>query len=184
MFKSVVRSKWKITVINFLTRTNMSNFLITKEGLARLRAELSDLKNVQRPAIIEAVAEARDHGDLKENAEYHAARDKQSMIEAMINDLEDKSARAKEVDISTFTGSVVRFGAKVKLENLSNEKVSTYQIVSEYEADIEKGLISDKSPVARALMGKEEGDTVEIKTPGGVTDYEILEVSFVPLKNS
>lgn len=156
----------------------MSSFLITKEGLAKLRAELSDLKNVQRPAIIEAVAAARDHGDLKENAEYHAAREKQGMIEAMINDLEDKSARAKEVDISNITGSIIRFGAKVKLENLNNGKIANYQIVSEYEADLDKGLISDQSPVARALMGKEEGDNVEIKTPGGVTDYEILEVKY------
>ena len=156
----------------------MSDFLITKEGLAKLRAEISNLKNVQRPAIIEAVAEARDHGDLKENAEYHAAREKQGMIEALIADYENKLGRAKEVDLSTFSGSVIRFGAKVKLENLDNEKIVTYQIVSEYESNLENGLISDQSPVARALLGKEEGDDVAIKTPGGVIDYEILEVSY------
>ena len=156
----------------------MSDFFITKEGLKKLRAELMDLKNVQRPSIIEAVATARDHGDLKENAEYHAAREKQAMIEAMIKDLEDKSGRAKEVDISLFQGPVIRFGAKVKLENLDNGKIVSYQIISEYEADLDLGLISDKSPVARALIGKEVGDQVEITTPGGVVDYEILEVSY------
>ena len=156
----------------------MTDFLITKEGLIRLRAELYDLKTRQRPEIIDAVAQARDHGDLKENAEYHAAREKQGMIEAIISDLEDKLSRAKEVDISSFSGSIVRFGAKVKLENLSNGQIVDYQIVSEYETDIDNGLISDKSPVARALLGKERGDQIEIKTPGGVTDYEILEVSF------
>lgn len=156
----------------------MTQFLITKEGLAKLRAELYDLKTVQRPAIIEAVAQARDHGDLKENAEYHAAREKQGMIEAIIADYEEKLSRVKEVDISSFSGTTVRFGAKVKLENLNNSQIVTYQIVSEYETDIDKGLISDRSPVARALLGKEEGDQIEIKTPGGVIDYEILEVKF------
>lgn len=154
------------------------HFLITKTGLENLRAEIADLKIVQRPAIIEAVAEAREHGDLKENAEYHAAREKQGMIEAMISDYEDKLARAKEVDISAFTGSTIRFGAKVKLENLDNEKIVSYQIVSEYEADLDAGLISDQSPVARALLGKEEGDEIEITTPGGVIDYEILSVEY------
>ncbi len=156
----------------------MTNFLITKEGLEKLRTEISDLKNVQRPAIIEAVAEARDHGDLKENAEYHAAREKQGMIEALISDYEDKLARAKEIDISSFSGPTIRFGAKVKLENLDNGKIVSYQIVSEYEANIDLGLISDQSPVAKALLGKEEGDDLEIKTPGGNIDYEILEVKF------
>ncbi len=115
---------------------------------------------------------------LKENAEYHAAREKQGMIEATISDYEDKVARAKAIDISQLSGSIVRFGAKVKLENLDNEKIVKYQIVSEYEANIENGLISDQSPVAKALIGKEEGDEIEIKTPGGIIDYEILEVSF------
>lgn len=156
----------------------MSQFLITKEGLTKLRAELYDLKTRQRPEIIEAVSDARDHGDLKENAEYHAAREKQSMIEAMIADFEEKLSRAKEVDISSFAGSIVRFGAKVKLENLNNSKIVSYQIVSEYEADIDNGLISDRSPVARALLGKEAGDQIEINTPGGVMDYEILEVKY------
>ena len=156
----------------------MINFLITTQGLEKLKNELFDLKNVQRPAIIEAVAEAREHGDLKENAEYHAAREKQGMIEATISDYEDKIARAKAIDISQLSGSIVRFGAKVTLENLDNEKIVKYQIVSEYEANIENGLISDQSPVAKALMGKEQGNEIEIRTPGGIIDYEILEVSF------
>ena len=156
----------------------MTNFLITKEGLEKLRAEISDLKNVQRPTIIEAVAEAREHGDLKENAEYHAAREKQGMIEAMIADYEDKLARAQEIDLSQISGSIVRFGAKIKLENLDNGQIVSYQILSEYESDLEKNIISDKSPVAQALLGKEEGDDIEIKTPGGIIDYEILEVKF------
>jgi transcription elongation factor GreA len=156
----------------------MIDFFITIEGLEKLRNELFDLKNVQRPAIIEAVAEAREHGDLKENAEYHAAREKQGMIEATISDYEDKLSRAKAIDISTLSGSTVRFGAKVTLENLDNEKIVKYQIVSEYEANIEDGLISDRSPVAKALLGKEQGDDIEIQTPGGIVDYEILEVKF------
>lgn len=153
-------------------------FLITKEGHQKLKAELDDLKNVQRPNIIEAVAAARDLGDLKENAEYHASREKQGMIEANIANLEDKLARAKPVDINSLTGNKVIFGATVRLENLDNEKKITYKIVSEYEADIDSGLISNTSPFAKALLGKEVGDDVEIATPGGVNDYEILEVVF------
>ena len=155
----------------------MEKFLITPEGFAKLKAEVSNLKNVERPKIIQAVATARELGDLKENAEYHAAREKQGMIEALIVNLEDKLSRAQVVDISTLSGNVVRFGASVKLES-DNGKIVTYKIVSEYEANIDLGLISNTSPVARALMGKEVGDQVEIKTPGGVIDYEILEVNF------
>ncbi len=155
----------------------MEKFLITKEGFTRLKAEIANLKNVERPKIIQAVATARELGDLKENAEYHAAREKQGMIEALIVNLEDKLSRAEVIDISSLSGDIVRFGAKVKLES-DNSKVVTYKIVSEYEADIDSGLISNTSPVARALIGKEVGDVVEIKTPGGVIDYEILEVSF------
>lgn len=157
----------------------MEKFLITQQGLDKLRLELGDLKNIQRPKIIKAVAEAREHGDLKENAEYHAAREKQGMIEATISDLADKSSRSQIVDISKFSGSIIRFGAKVKLENTNNEKIVSYQIVSEYESNLELGLISDRSPVARALMGKEVGNEVEIKTPGGLIDYEILEVDYI-----
>ncbi len=153
-------------------------FLITKEGYSKLKAEVENLKNVQRPNIIQAVATARELGDLKENAEYHASRDKQGMIEAMIANLEDKIVRSEVVDIESLSGDVVRFGATVKLENTDNGRVVVYKIISEYEADIDNGLISNTSPVSKALMGKIVGDNVEIITPGGVVDYEILEISF------
>lgn len=153
-------------------------FLITKEGYAKLKDEIDHLKNVERPNIIKAVATARELGDLKENAEYHASREKQGMIEAMISNLEDKYARSEIVDVSSLSGNVVRFGATVKLVNCDNDKEVTYKIVSEYEADIDSGLISNTSPVAKALMGKEEGDQIEINTPGGKVDYEILEIKF------
>lgn len=153
-------------------------FLITKEGYNKLKAEVENLKNVQRPNIIQAVATARELGDLKENAEYHASRDKQSMIEAMIASLEDKMVRSEVVDIKSLSGDIVRFGTTVKLENNDNNKIVIYKIVSEYEADIDNGLISNTSPVSKALMGKVVGDNVEIITPGGIVDYEILEISF------
>lgn len=156
----------------------MEQFLITKEGHKKLIAELLDLKNVQRPNIIEAVAVARELGDLKENAEYHSAKDKQGMIEALISDLGDKLSRSEVIDVASVSGDIIRFGATVKLENGDNEKVVTYKIVSEYEADIDLGLISSVSPVAKALMGKKVGDEVEIRTPGGIIDYEVLKVSF------
>lgn len=153
-------------------------FLITKEGFAKLKAEVENLKNVERPAIIQAVATARELGDLKENAEYHASREKQSMIEAMIANLEDKLARSEIVDVKSLSGGVVRFGATVKLQDSENDKIVTYKIVSEYEADLDCGLISNFSPVARALMGKEVGDELEIKIPGGLASYEILAIEF------
>ncbi|MES2676840.1 MAG: transcription elongation factor GreA [Pseudomonadota bacterium] len=153
-------------------------FLITKEGYDKLKAEIENLKNVQRPNIIIAVATARELGDLKENAEYHSSREKQSMIEAMIANFEDKLARAQLVDVAALSGDIVRFGATVQLENSENQKKVIYKIVSEYEADIDAGLISNTSPVANALMGKEVGDEVEIKTPGGTVDYEILAIYF------
>jgi transcription elongation factor GreA len=156
----------------------MEKFLITKEGFDKLKNEIEHLKNVERPAIIKAIEAARELGDLKENAEYHSSREKQGMIEATIANLEDKFARAQLVDLSKLSGDTVRFGAKVKLENSDDNKMVSYKIVSEYEADIDQGLISNTSPVARALLGKELGDEVEIKTPGGITTYEILEVKF------
>jgi transcription elongation factor GreA len=153
-------------------------FLITTEGYSKLKAEVENLKNVQRPNVIQAVATARELGDLKENAEYHASRDKQGMIEATIANLEDKLARSEVIDIKLLSGDVVRFGATVKLENADNNKIVVYKIISEYEADIDNGLISNTSPVSKALMGKAAGDCVEIVVPGGVVDYEILEVLF------
>jgi transcription elongation factor GreA len=153
-------------------------FPITTEGYARMEAELKDLKTVQRPKIAEEIATARDHGDLKENAEYHAAREKQSFAEGRISELEDRVARAEVIDISKLDGDTVKFGAKVKLLDDETEKEVTYQIVSEYEADINKNLISVVSPIARALIGKAIGDVIEVITPRGERGYEILAVEY------
>ncbi len=157
----------------------MDKFQITKQGYQKLKAEIDILKNVERPKVIKQIAEAREHGDLKENAEYHSAKDKQGFIEAQISDLEEKFLRAEVIDVSKLSGEKIQFGATVKLENLDSEKKVTYKIVSEFEANIDDGLISSVSPVARALLGKKIGDEVEIQTPGGVINYEILEVKFV-----
>lgn len=157
----------------------MEKFQITKQGYVKLKAEIDNLKNVERPNIIKQIAAARELGDLRENAEYHSAKDKQGFIEAQIADLEDKFSRAEVIDIAQLSGDKIKFGATVKLENLDNGKVVSYQIVSEFEANIDDGLISAVSPVARALLGKEVGDEVEIRTPGGVINYEVLEVKFV-----
>ncbi len=171
----LVRSKMIITNIS----KKMEKFQITKQGFERLKSELENLKNIERPKIITAIATARELGDLRENAEYHSAKDKQGFIEAQIADLEDKFSRAEVVDVSQLSGTKIRFGATIKLENLDNEKIVSYKIVSEFEANIDEGLISSVSPVARALIGKEIGDEVEIQTPGGVTSYEVLEVKFI-----
>lgn len=157
----------------------MEKFQITAEGYQRLKSEIDNLKLVERPKIINAIAAARELGDLKENAEYHSAREKQGFIEAMIADYEDKISRAEVIDITKLSGNKIQFGATVKLENLDDGRKVVYKIVSEFEANIDEGLISAISPVARSLMGKEVGDEVEIKTPGGVLNYEILEVKFV-----
>jgi transcription elongation factor GreA len=157
----------------------MEKFQITIEGYQKLKAEIHNLKNVERPNIIKQIAAARELGDLKENAEYHSAKDKQGFIEAQIGDLEDKFLRAEVIDISKLSGEKVRFGATVKLEDLNSDKKVAYKIVSEFEANIDEGLISNSSPVVRALIGKEVGDEVEIKTPGGIMNYEILEIKFV-----
>lgn len=157
----------------------MEKFQITKDGYQKLRSEIEKLKNVERPKIIAQIASARELGDLRENAEYHSAKDRQGFIEGQISDLEDKLNRAQVVDISKLSGDKVRFGATVTLENLDNSKKVKYKIVSEFEADIEDGLISSLSPVARALIDKEVGDEVEIKTPGGLINYEILKIEFI-----
>lgn len=156
----------------------MEKFQITKEGYEKLKAELHHLKHEERPRIIQAIATARELGDLKENAEYHSAKDKQGFIEAQISDFEDKIARAEVVDVSKQSGNKVKFGATVNLEDLDNGKKFTYKIVSEFEANIDNGLISSTSPVARALMNKEVGDEVEIKIPNGVANYEIIAIKF------
>ena len=152
---------------------------ITAQGAQRLRAELDELKSVQRPAVINAISEARAHGDLKENAEYHAAREQQGFIEGRIKQLEGELSHAQVIDITTLdVGSKVVFGATVVLADVETEQEKRYQIVGDLEADIKLGLIAISSPVARALIGKHEGDEVSIDAPGGTVEYEIVSVSY------
>lgn len=151
---------------------------MTIEGHAALEVELKNLKSVERPAIIQAIAVAREHGDLSENAEYHAAKEKQSFIEGRVAELEDKLARADVIDITRLDGASVKFGATVTLIDVESEKESTYKIVGEDEADVSKGMVSVTSPIARALIGKEEGDEAEVAAPGGARAYEIAGVSY------
>ncbi len=153
---------------------------MTAAGAAKLRTELQQLKNVARPQVITAIAEARAHGDLRENAEYHAAREQQSFIEGRIADLEYKLSHAHIIDVSSLSPSdKVVFGAKVCLADEDSGEELQYQIVGEDEADIKAGLISVNSPIARALIGKFEGDQVDVQTPGGTKTYEIVQVSYV-----
>ena len=156
----------------------MDKMPITAKGLASLEVELKDRQQVQRPRIIEAIAEARAHGDLSENAEYHAAKENQSLNEGRILELESMIARADVIDVSKLNGDKIKFGATVKLVDEETEEERTYQIVGEPEADVKSGLLSIGSPIARALIGKAVGDTVEVKTPGGGKSYEIVEVAF------
>lgn len=156
----------------------MQKIPITEIGFKRLEDELKQLKTVERPAVITAIAEAREHGDLKENAEYHAAREKQSFLEGRIKELESVLGMAEIIEVSKLSGSKVKFGASVVLVDCDTEEEKTYQIVGEYEANLEGGLLSFASPIARGLIGKEEGDEVEIATPSGKKTYEILEVKF------
>jgi transcription elongation factor GreA len=151
---------------------------ITPEGAAKLREELTNLKSVERPRVIQMIATAREHGDLKENAEYHAARDKQSFIEGRVKELENKLACAEIIDPSKLAGDRVAFGAHIKVVNTESEEESLYRILGADEADLSQGTISVTSPLARALLGKEVGDEVKVRMPGGERTYEILEVSF------
>lgn len=153
-------------------------FPITNDGFIRMEAELKDLKTVQRPTIAKEIAAAREHGDLKENAEYHAAREKQSFIEGRIAELEDRVSRAEVIDTSKLTNDSVKFGAIVTLIDDETEKKVTYRIVSEYEADINQNLISVVSPVARALIGKAVGDFIEVHTPRGQRGYEVVAIEY------
>lgn len=158
----------------------MSKVPLTARGAERLREQLNKLKTVDRPKVIQAIAEARAHGDLSENAEYHAAREQQSFIEGRISALESALANAQIIDVKTIkAGDKVVFGATVDLLNMENNTEVTYQIVGEEEADIDKGLISVASPIARALIGKEEGEIAGVNAPGGVIEYEILEVKYI-----
>ncbi len=153
---------------------------ITAKGAVRLRAELEQLKSVQRPAVIAAIAEARAHGDLKENAEYHAARDQQGFIEGRIKHLEGELSHAQVIDIATLTaGDRVVFGATVQLADALTDEERTYQIVGDLEADIKQGLIAISSPIARALIGKHEGDTITIEAPAGNRDYDVISVRYL-----
>jgi len=156
----------------------MDKFPITQQGYEKLEKEIKQLKYVERPAIIEAIATAREFGDLSENAEYHAAREKQSFIEGRILDLEGKFSRSEIIDTSKLSADSVKFGATVKLIDDDTEEENTYHIGGEYEADISKKRISTQSPLAKALIGKSIGDIVEVATPKGGKAYEIVEISF------
>lgn len=157
----------------------MSKVPLTARGAAKLQQELQQLKSIERPRIISAIAEARAHGDLKENAEYHAAREQQSFVEGRIKDIEGKLSHAQIIDVTKLdAGGKVVFGATVVVLELDNDAEFTYQIVGDDEADIKNNLISISSPIARALIGKQEGDDVFLQTPGGAREFEILEVRY------
>ena len=156
----------------------MDKIPLTRAGFDKLDAELKHLKSVERPAIIRAISEAREHGDLSENAEYHSAKEKQSFIEGRIKELEGVISLADVIDPTKLSGSI-KFGATVELVDEDTDEEKTYQIVGEYEADIENGRLNVKSPLARALIGKAEGDSIEVRTPGGDRGYEILKVSYI-----
>ncbi len=152
---------------------------MTAGGYQALDEELKRLKTVERPSVIAAISEAREHGDLSENAEYHAAKERQGWIEGQIAEIEDKLARAQVIDVSKLSGKQVKFGATVSLVDEDTEEESRYQIVGEHEADVKAGRISISSPIARAIIGKEIGDVVEVNAPGGVRSYEVLKVDWI-----
>ena len=156
----------------------MDKIPMTISGYENLQAEIKRLKSTERPQIIAAIAEARKHGDLSENAEYHAAKEQQAMNEAKISDLEDKLSRADVIDITKLSGNVVKFGAMVTVIDEDTEIEAKYQIVGEFESNISEGLISISSPIARALIGKTIGDSVEVATPGGGKSYEIIKIKY------
>jgi transcription elongation factor GreA len=151
---------------------------MTAAGMARLEEELKHLKTVARPEVIRSIAQAREHGDLSENAEYHAARERQSFIEGRLAELEDKMARAEVIDVSHLSGKTVKFGATVTVVDEDTDKKLKYQLVGELEADVKAGRLAITAPLARALIGKEVGDSVEVNTPKGEKVYEILRVKF------
>ena len=157
----------------------MEKVPMTKQGHAALNAELKVLKEEARPAVIRAIAEAREHGDLSENAEYHAARERQSFVEGRIAELEDMIGRAEVIDPARFSDGTIRFGATVEIVDEDTDEEKVYQIVGEPEADIDRGKLNLRSPLARALIGKEKGDSVEVMTPGGGRSYEILNVRYL-----
>jgi transcription elongation factor GreA len=152
---------------------------MTAEGYQALDAELKRLKTQERPTVIQAIAEARQHGDLSENAEYHAAKERQAFIETRLAEIEDKIARAQVIDISKLSGKQVKFGATVQLVDEDSGDKAKYKIVGEDEADVKAGKVSITSPIARAMIGKEEGDVVEVMAPGGAKSYEIVKVKYL-----
>jgi transcription elongation factor GreA len=157
----------------------MEKVPMTGEGYQALDDELKRLKTQERPTVIAAIAEARSHGDLSENAEYHAAKERQGWIEGRIAEIEDRIARAQIIDVSKLSGDQVKFGATVSVVDEDTEEAARYQIVGEHEADVRSGKVSIASPIARAMIGKEIGDVVEVNTPGGVKAYEILNIEWV-----
>jgi transcription elongation factor GreA len=157
----------------------MEKIPMTAEGYQALDAELKRLKTQERPSVIQAIAEARQHGDLSENAEYHAAKERQSFIEGRVAEIEDKIARSQVIDVSKLSGKQVKFGATVQLLDEDSGDKSKYKIVGEDEADVKAGKISISSPIARAMIGKEEGDVVEVMAPGGAKSYEIVKVKYL-----
>jgi transcription elongation factor GreA len=158
----------------------MNKVPLTKQGAEKLREELTQLKSVERPKVIQAIADAREHGDLKENAEYHAAREQQGFIEGRIQEIEGKLSNAQIIDVTTLNaGGKIVFGTTVKMLDIDSDQEVSYKIVGDDEADIKAGMISVNAPIARALIGKEEGDEVEVQTPGGLKTYEILAVKYI-----
>lgn len=157
----------------------ISRFPITQKGYDKLIKELKSLKYNDRQLVIEAIATARDHGDLSENAEYHAAKEKQGFIEGTIKDLESKASRAEIIDPQSMSGDIVKFGATVILANTDNDQESTYHIVGDYEADVKKNLISISAPIAKALIGKSVGDLIKINTPNNTKEYEIIDIKYI-----
>ena len=157
----------------------MERIPMTASGYKSLEKEVNDLKTVERPSIIKMIAEARAHGDLSENAEYHAAKERQSFVEGRVIELEDMIGRAEVIDVSRLSGSTVKFGATVTMVDEDTDQKRKFQIVGDHESDAKSGKISISSPIARALIGKSKGDTVEVAAPGGARSYEILKVEFV-----
>lgn len=159
----------------------MEKIPFTALGLEAIKAELMKLKTEERPAVIKAIADAREHGDLSENAEYHAARERQSFIEGRVAELEDVVSRAEVINVSQITGETITFGTSVMVADEDTDEESEYAIVGPYEADLSKGLISTSSPIAKALIGKRVGDSVEVTTPRGLKSYEVLSIKVIGL---
>lgn len=151
---------------------------MTSKGYEDLQTELKRLKTIERPDVIKAIAAAREHGDLSENAEYHAARERQAFIEGRVGDIEDLLSRAEVIDVTAIKGKVIKFGATIRVADEDTDEKKTYQVVGEHEADIKSGLLSITSPMARAMIGKTVGDSVEVTTPGGTKSYEIISVKY------